>query len=314
MYTKHPQSPSSRSRKQLYLILLCYATVYLAWSATYLFIRIAVQTIPPFYVVGLRFLLGGLLFLAIGIISGGFKRFPTVKEVAASVFLGTFLLLGGNGLVTLAERKVDSYLAALVVACTPIGVAFFDWILIRKKISFVGITGILLGVAGVCVLLYNGSSLAVSFSPEVLMLIGGFMSWAFATSLGHRIEVFPNVFVNSGIQMLVVGGASLAVLAFIQPLSPALFSSFSTMSIVGLLYLAIFGSAGFAAYNYLIGHEPAIRVVSYAFVNPLLALFLGLVFAGETATPYLVPGVFLILSGLFAMLYGDIVFKHGLRG
>jgi drug/metabolite transporter (DMT)-like permease len=298
-----------RSRKQLYLILLSYATVYLTWGGTYLFIRIAVRTIPPFYVVSLRYIGGGILFLAIALIGGRFIRLPAVKEVAASLFLGTFLIIGGNGLVTIAERKVDSYLAALVLASTPIAVAFFDWVLIGKRISLIGSAGILLGIAGVCTLLYDGGPLAVSFTPEVLLLIGALLSWSFATSLGHRMKVFPDVFVNSGIQMLVVGGVCLIALQFGRPLTPGLVSSFSAASIGGLLYLAVFGSAGFAAYNYLIKNEPAIRVVSYTFVNPMIALFLGLVLAGETATPFLVPGVIMVLAGLFAMLYGDAVFR-----
>ena len=299
-----------RTKKQLSLILLSYATVYLVWGGTYLFIRLAVRTIPPFYVVGLRFLTGGILFLLIALLSGRMKRMPTGKEIAASVFLGTFLLLGGNGLVTLAEKKVDSYLAALVISSTPMAVALFDLLLIGKKLSLVGWLGILAGMAGVFTLLYDGTSFALSFTPEILLVIAGLGSWAFATSLGHRIKVYPDVFVNSGIQMIFVGAVCLLVLQATQPLTLQQVSSFSALSITGLAYLAVIGSAAFVAYNFLIKNEPAIRVVSYAFVNPIIALFLGLAVAGETARPFLAPGVVLILLGLFAMLYGDVLIRQ----
>ncbi|MBN1758117.1 MAG: EamA family transporter [Chitinispirillaceae bacterium] len=303
----------SREKKRLSLTLLCYATVYLVWGGTYLFIRLAVQTIPPFHVVGIRFLSGGILILFFCLVSRRIKRLPTLREIAASVFLGTFLLIGGNGLVTLAEKKVDSHLAALIISSTPLGVALFDLLLFRKKLSFVRWLGILSGICGVAVLLFNGSSFGIYLSPEILLVICALASWSFATSLGHRIKVYPDVFVNSGIQMTFVGGICLLLVQSIHPLSPVHFTSFSRSSLIGLSYLIIAGSTAFAAYNYLIKNEPAIRVTSYAFVNPIIALFLGIVVAGETPKPFLLPGVILILPGLFAMLYGDALLRKNGR-
>lgn len=296
------------NKNAFWIKILCYLTVYFVWGSTYLFIRISVQTIPPFYVVGLRFFGGGIFFLLIALAGGRFIRFPNLKEIFSSIFLGVFLLLGGNGLVTLAEKKVDSYLAALVIATTPVVVAFFDWLFIGKKISLMGILGIILGFAGVCTLLYDGNSLKMSFTPEVLLVIAGLVSWAFATSLGHKIKVYPDIFISSGIQMLFIGGICLLFLLPGKPSLAQLFPSFSLNSLLGLLYLAIIGSAAFCAYNYLIHNEPAIRVVSYAFVNPVIATFLGIVVAKEKMMPYLFPGVALILSGLFVMLYGNVLF------
>lgn len=298
------------SIKALPLVLLCYATVYLVWGGTYLFIRLAVQTIPPFHVVGTRFLTGGILFLLFALVTGRIRRRPTGREIAASVFLGTLLLIGGNGMVTLAEKKVDSHLAALIISSTPLGVALFDRLFFGRKLSVLGWAGILAGLAGVSLLLFDGSSFSVHLSPEILLVFCALASWSFATSLGHRIPVYPDVFVNSGIQMTFVGGACLVLVQLIRPLKPDDIASVSALSVVGLLYLAIVGSVAFAAYNYLIKNEPAIRVVSYAFVNPVIALFLGIVVAGESAKPLLLPGVVLILLGLFAMLYGDAMVRY----
>ena len=300
----------SRSSRNLPLTVLCYATVYLVWGGTYLFIRFAVQTIPPFHVVGTRFIAGGTLFLLLSVITGRLQRLPTLREITASVLLGTLLLIGGNGLVTLAEKKVDSHLAALIISSTPLGVALFDLLLFRKKLSAVRWLGILAGIGGVFVLLADGTSLTIHVTPEILLVIVALTSWSFATSLGHRMRVYPDVFVNSAIQMLFVGSIVLLAAQIARPLTIAGLSAVSPLSIAGLLYLIVAGSSAFAAYNYLIRCEPAIRVASYAFVNPTIALFLGIVVAGEDPKPFLLPGVVLILLGLFAMLYGDTLLRR----
>lgn len=306
-------STIDKKEGSLFLILLCYAGLYLVWGSTYLFIRYAVETIPPLYVVGSRFLAGGIIFTLISLAAGRIKRVPTVKEVGASFFLGSCLLLGGNGLVTIAEQTVDSHLAALVLSCTPVAVALFDRIFIGKKLSFVATAGILAGCAGVALLLYNPETAGFTFTPGIFMVVGALVSWSFATSLGHKIKVYPDVFVNSGLQMLFVGGVTLTMLGFTAPLSKEMVAGFTFKSLFGVGYLAIFGSATFCAYNYLIKYEPAVRIVSYAFVNPLIAIALGILFAGEKPKQFLLPGTALILLGLFAMLYGDVVIKKMVR-
>ena len=292
-------------KKHSLLIFLCYLIVYFVWGSTYLFIKMAVATIPPFYFVGLRFLLGGAGLLVFVLISGRLYRMPSSKEMMAACFSGTLLLIGGNGLVTIAERSVDSYLAALIISTTPVVVAFFDRVLLGKRISALKVISILVGITGVGILLYNGQSLFRSFSPGVLLILGGLICWAFATSVGHKLNVFPDVFVTSSIQMVFVGLVCVGVAFLQRPPSMQLLSQFSLQSLISLAYLAVFGSLAFCAFNFLIQNEPAVRVVSYALVNPLIATFLGLYVAKEAPMPFLVPGIVLILIGLFCMLYGD---------
>ena len=248
-------------------------------------------------------------------LSGRLKQLPTLKEIGAAVFLGTFLLLIGNGIVTMAERKVDSYLVALIMASTPLVVAFFDWLLLKKAISPVGLCGIFLGVLGVAFLLYNGHSFAGAFRPEIIMVIMGLVM-GFATSLGHKIKVYPDSFVNSGLQMIDVGIVCGVGLLIFQPVLFKAMPVMSGRSLFGLWYLALVGSGAFCAYSYLISHEPAIRVVSYSFVNPLIAVLLGMWLDHEKPVPFLMFGIPLILGGLFLMLYGETVWlyikrKHG---
>jgi drug/metabolite transporter (DMT)-like permease len=225
--------------------------------------------------------------------------------VLSSIVLGLLLIVGGNGLITVAERTIESYIAALLASATPIIVAVFDALLLRKQLTAARIIGVLAGFGGVAVLLYNGQSLGASLSPAVLIGLLGVLSWGLATSLGHRFPVSGDSTVNSGVQMLFVGVASLAVCAVLGPPPAALLSSMSTASLIGVLYLGVFGSLGFSAYTYLVSAEPAERVVSYALVNPLIALLIGLGLAAESPTPYLWYGVPLVLVGLGIMLYGE---------
>jgi drug/metabolite transporter (DMT)-like permease len=303
------EKQKNRTKKETFLIIFCYLTIYIVWGSTYFFIKIAVETVPPFYVVGLRFFLGGILLLLIAFLFRGFRKIPSLKQIISSVFLGTFLLIGGNGFITLAEKKVDSYLAALIISSTPIMVAFFDWLFLKKRISLAGFIGIIFGLLGVSFLVYNGHSIKTSLTPETFMLLAGLSCWAFATSLGHKIKVHDDSLVNSGIQMLWVGIICIIVMSFFKPPLLNIIPHITLRSSLSLWYLAIIGSLAFAAYNYLIQHEPAIRIVSYAFVNPLVAVLLGFLLGNEKPVTFILIGIPLILLGLIFMLYGRIIFS-----
>jgi len=243
------------------------------------------------------------------LLTGRLKTFPSLKEVLSTLVLSTLLLLGGNGLVTIAEQQVSSYLTALIIATTPIVIAFFNRILFRMNVSWIRLLGILVGMAGVGFLLYDGQSILTSITPGVLMVWGGTLSWGFATSIGHRVSVPKDNFVNSGIQMLFAGIVSLAGVSLSHQPLHHLYKSFSLSSMVGVAYLAVVGSLAFGAYNYLIAHEPSIRIVSYSLVNPVIAVLIGILIGNEKATPYLLVGLPFILIGLFFMLYGEYLLR-----
>ncbi|MGA2379301.1 MAG: EamA family transporter [Spirochaetia bacterium] len=292
-------------KRQPGLVIASYATIYLVWGSTYFFIRQSVLTIPPMWVLAIRWLIGGGLLLGVSAARGGLKKLPSVRNILSAIVLGTLLLLAGNGGITIAELNVDSYVAALLASSTPILVALFDSLLLRKSLTAARVLGVVIGFAGVAVLLYNGHSLATSLNASVLIGLGGVLCWGLATSLGHRFPVSGDNTVNSGIQMLFVGIVSYLACAVIGPTPGAVLKAASVISLVGVLYLGVIGSLAFSAYTYLVAVEPAERVVSYALVNPLIALVLGLGFAAETPTPYLALGVPLALVGLAFMLYGE---------
>jgi drug/metabolite transporter (DMT)-like permease len=292
-------------RRQKILVILCYLTLYVVWGSTYFFIKMSVEAIPPFYVIGLRFIGGSALLFGLATIGGRFKARLTLRQVLASLLIGSLLLIGGNGLITIAEQEVDSYLTALIIASTPMVVAFFDRVLLKKRISPVNLLGIAIGIAGVAFLLYNGHSLSGSLSPDILLVIGGVGCWGLATSLGHRLRGYPDPLVNSGIQMLFVGVTCMAGASLVYPPLPRVLSVASARSGLAVLYLATMGSLAFAAYTYLIAHEPAIRVVSYSLVNPVIATLLGLLVGNESPVPLLALGLPLVLAGVALMLYGE---------
>jgi len=287
------------------LIVVCYVTVYLAWGGTYFFIRQSVSTIPPFYVIGVRWSVGGVLLLGVAAATGRLKRLLSLRDILAAVLLGSLLLIGGNGLITVGEQRVDSYIAALLASSTPILVALLDRFVLAKKLSLMRSLGIITGFSGVALLLFNGTSIASSLNLWVLVTICGVCFWSLATSLGHRFLEARDNLVSSAIQMAFVGIVCLIGSVLFSTSPSQVIANMSTRSLIGVAYLAIVGSIAFAAYTYLIGHEPTERVVSYAFVNPVIAVMLGLFFGGETATPFLWAGLPLILLGLAFTFYGN---------
>jgi drug/metabolite transporter (DMT)-like permease len=296
--------PKDAPQRSPFLVIASYLCVYVVWGSTYFFIKRSVATIPPFAVLAIRWTVGGVLLLAIAAFTGRLRRLPSLREIASALVLGTLLLLLGNGFITVAERRVDSYIAALLACSSPIVVALFDGLLLRIRLTLVRVLGVAVGFAGVALLLYDGRSLASSFDLPVLLCIAGVVSWGLATSLGHRFPVHGDNMVNSGIQMLFTGVVSLAItlLAGHRPAEVA--AAVSGASLFGVAYLAVVGSIAFAAYTYLVKHEPAARL-SYALVNPLIALVLGLVLGAESPKPLIAVGSPLILAGLGFMLYGE---------
>jgi drug/metabolite transporter (DMT)-like permease len=286
-------------------IIISYLTVYIVWGSTYLAIRWVVESFSAYYLVGARFFIGGLIFIIISLVTGQLNRLPTMKETMSSAFLGIFFLIGGNGLISVGLLKVDSYLAAIIISATPFCVALFNRILFSEKITAIRLFGVTLGFIGVIAILYNGKNPFETFEPYIGFLIAGFICWGFATSVGHKLPVHSNNLVNSGLQMLIAGIIALAMSQFMYKPLPELIHTVTLRSLLALVYLITIGSAAYYAYTYLIANEPSIRIVSYAIVNPLIAVLLGLVFGHEKPVPLLAIGMPVILAGLAFMLYGE---------
>jgi drug/metabolite transporter (DMT)-like permease len=277
------------------------------WGSTYLFIKFAVHEINPFLLVGLRFALGGGLLLGFAWKAGYFRIAPSAREIRNSIITGALLLAGGNGLVSLAQTRVESYIAALIMSSTPVVVMMIDTFLLRKKPPKTGWIGAILGFCGIALLFYRqGASFSISWYMVILFTAVAF--WALGTSLSKVLALPGKSAVNSGIQQTVIGIGALSGITIASPSSFAALPYISPIAWTSILYLAFVGSATLAAYAYLLVHEPNHRIVTYTLVNPLIAIVLGLTFGLEQPVAYLVPGTILILSGLALMFYGERLF------
>jgi len=287
------------------LVLFCYVTIYLVWGSTYYFIKISVISIPPVWVVGLRFICGGLLMFVCSLIFRRWVRFPSLKEWGTICFLGMFLLIGGNLLVTIAEQKVDSYLAALIISCTPIAVALYNRVLFNIRLPLLSGTGIAIGICGVALLLYEGHGLNFSISASIIMLLFALGLWAFATCMSGHMVHYPDVFIDSSLQMAVAGVLCCCIAPWNE--GGAWIHTVQPISLYGVLYLIIIGSIAFAAYNYLLLVEPPQRISSYALVNPFVATVIGIVVAREKPVAGLAASLCAIMAGVVLLVYEKMI-------
>lgn len=257
--------------------------VYIAWGSTYLAIRFAVETMPPFLMAGVRFLVAGSVLFAFRRLSG--DPLPRRVEVRSAGIVGLFLLLGGNGAVVWAEQTVPSGLAALMVSSSPL------WMLLLEALRPEGrkpplraLLGILLGFAGVLLLLWPGESGGLfQVAPwGAAALIFATLAWSFGSIYSRYAELPSSPMMGTAVEMLIGGAALILAGSLTGELGRVQFASISTPSILGLLYLIIFGSlVGFTAYTWLLRVAPTSLVSTYAYVNPLVALGIGALIGNE---------------------------------
>ncbi len=269
-------------------IIIAFAALYLIWGSTYLGIRFAIETIPPFLMAGTRFLIAGLIMYAIawsqGIVKSSWANWRT------SLIIGACLLLGGNGGVTISEKYIDSGLAAVIVAVVPIYIVVLGWVTgMASRPTAVVWLGLVGGFVGVGILL--GPSLRFSSNdahgPAIgmsILLVSSFL-WS-AGSLYSRVAKHAASPFLTAAQQMICGGMLLlltgALTGEMRRFHPG---SVSILSVASFAYLVIIGAVvGYTAYIWLLRHCDPAKVATYAYVNPIVAVLLGAVFAGEILT------------------------------
>jgi drug/metabolite transporter (DMT)-like permease len=277
------------SRDNLWLPL-CMFALYIIWGSTYLAIRVALQSYPPFLLAGCRFACAGLLLLSVLRVRG--VAMPTARQWRNAAFTGVLLLAFGNGLVCYAEQSVSSGVSAVAVASMPLFAALFagfygEWPSPRE------ILGLLIGFVGVTVL-NLGSSLSASHLGAFALLVAA-AAWAFG-SVWSRRQDMPAGPMNTAVQML-CGSVALFIAGFIGgeklPHHPSLHSTLAAA------YLVVFGSLiAFSAYLYVLKHARSALATSYAYVNPPVAVLFGVLLLGEKVGPFDLMGMMIILIGV----------------
>ncbi len=282
--------PTARGGRRLaVLALLC---IYLIWGSTYLAIRIALTGFPPFLLTGLRQLAAGAALLAWLKARGA--PWPTPAQWLATFAVGCLLLVGGNGGVVFAEQWVSSSLAALVVATMPLWMAVFEGVMNGRWPARLEWVGLALGLAGVGLLQFEGDLRASPAGAVALVLAT--LSWAFGSVWSRRLKLPPAAMASAA--EMVGGGAALLLisLALREKMPPG---PVHWQAVAALGYLAAFGSiVAFSAYVYLLGRVKPAIVGTYAFVNPVVALALGVGLAGEKIAPVGIAGTLVILTGV----------------
>ncbi|MFL5593987.1 MAG: EamA family transporter [Gemmatimonadaceae bacterium] len=264
-------------------IIAAFASIYLVWGSTYLAIRYAVETIPPFLMGGLRFVISGAFLYAWARYRGAPR--PSRLHWRNAIIAGGFLLLGGNGAVVWAEQFVPSGLTALLVSILPFWLVIIEWIRPpRRRPSVAVLIGLVLGFLGIIVLVGLGElGGRGDIRPlGALVLILGSLSWAIGSFWSRDAQLPESGLLTTGMEMLGGGVLLLVVGVMTGELSDFDMQRVSSESMVGLAYLVTFGSLlGFTSYIWLLDKVSPARLGTYAYVNPIVAVLLGWAIAGE---------------------------------
>jgi len=281
----------SAQRPSRWMVIFAFGLVYLFWGSTYLGIDIAVQTIPPALMCGVRFSIAGTVMLAVCAATGR-KVLYSQKQIALAAVVGLLLLMGGNLTLSYAELAVSSGLAALIVAITPLWFLVLDSLLLGDHhISGRGKAGLGLGLLGLFVLVWPQLQAGTLGRREFwasLSLIGGSFSWALGSVLAKRWQSGMDVFSATGWQVLAAGAGNFGFALLNRDLSRV---HWTARSLGATMYLVVCGSwIGYTAYIWLLEHVPTSKVSTYAYVNPVVAVFLGWLVLHERVDRYILAG------------------------
>lgn len=284
------------------MVIVAFAIVYLVWGSTYFFIRMAVEHIPPLILAGIRFLVAGSLLLGWCAVRG--ERIFDIQAIRPAAVSGFLLLFVGNGAVVWVEQFLPSSLVAVLVSSAPIWFVILDKPLWKENFrSTSTIAGLIVGFIGVLLLFsQQASAVAVSHNKiqiiSLILLVIGAMCWA-GGSLYSRYNAKGPVSVNTAWQMLSAGIIFIPCSLFSNELKGFQWESVPARSWLALVYLIVMGSlAAYSAYVWLLQVRPATQVSTYAYVNPVVAVLLGLLFANEKLTLLQLVGLAVILTSV----------------
>jgi drug/metabolite transporter (DMT)-like permease len=281
------------------MVILAFATVYIVWGSTYFFIQKAIEHMPALLMGAIRFIAAGGILLAWCIIKG--EKVWDVKQMRPAIVSGLLMLFVGNGTLIWAEKSLPSSLAAVLVSATPIWFVLLDkpqWGINFNNRST--ITGLIIGFLGIILLFSEQTSRALGNEDTVqvaglVILIIGSISWA-AGSLFSKYKVSGSAMVNTTWQMLAAGIAFIPGSLLNNEWDGFAWSAVTLSSWLSVAYLIIFGSLiGYSAYVWLLSVRPVAQVSTYAYVNPVVAVLLGVFFAGEHMTFLQIAGLAIIL-------------------
>jgi drug/metabolite transporter (DMT)-like permease len=283
------------------LVWLCLGIVYVVWGSTYLAIRVAVETMPPLLMGAARFSTAGLLLYAVARARGA----PSVRtlsraQIGACWLVGSLLAAGGNGVVNVAEQYIPSSLAALVISSVPL------WVVVMRRVTGdsvprLTLVSVAIGFGGVALLLLPGGATHLGKPVGFVLVLFAAFSWALGSFSSRKVPLPPNALLSTALQMfgggltLLVAGLALGEAPDVHP------DRFSTDSLIAFAYLILIGSlVAYTAYVWLLQNAPISQVATYAYVNPVIAIFLGWAILSENVTATMLVGAVVIVCSVAA--------------
>jgi drug/metabolite transporter (DMT)-like permease len=286
-------------------LIAAFAAIYIIWGSTYIAIKYAITTMPPFAMAAARFLIAGTILYIWARLRSQVRTRAVHWLHAAG--LGFLMLCVGNGAVVWATLYVPSGIAALIVAIVPLWVVLLDWFRPGGERPHGAVmVGVIVGLAGISLLIGPGAVGQASVDPmAATVLLGGSLSWSVGTVFGRKAAVPGYPPLTSAMQLL-GGGVCLVLVSFIAG-EPARINAdaFSWQAGLALSYLIVFGSIiAFSAYSWLLRVAPPARISTYAYVNPVVAMLLGWAMAGETLSLRTLTAAGVILGGVALITTG----------
>lgn len=285
------------------LVVAAFAAVYLFWGSTFLGIKVAMETIPPFLMAGSRFFLAGVLLYGWARWRGAGR--PTRRQWVHAAVVGCLLLGVGNGAVTYVEQTLPTIIAALIISTTPVWLVILDWLHGGPRPRALTLAGLLMGMAGVvCIAAASHTHIQEPTGHlNVVILIAATLSWAYGSVWSRQADKPASPLLMVGMQMITAGLAlTLVAVGFGEPrgLDPA---AFSQRSILAWSYLLVAGSLiGFTAYIWLLQVTSTARVATHAYVNPVVAVILGIWLGNETLSTNAALGGGLVVVSIVLIL------------
>ena len=281
-------------------LVTAFALVYVIWGSTYLGIRFAIETIPPFLMAGVRFVIAGGILYAFVMLRGA--RAPSRRQWVAASIIGALLLLGGNGAVVWAELRVPSGLVALLVATEPLCVVLIDWARPKGQRPRPGeLIGLMLGFAGVVILVSPAELVGGGFEIDPLgavVVLFAAVSWALGSIYSRHAPAHESAFLMTGMKMLTGGFLLLLAGTAAGEWSRLDVGAISAKSWFALAYLIVFGALiAFTAYIWLLKNTTLARASTYAYVNPIVAVLLGWLLVSEPMSSRVVAAAAVIVAG-----------------
>ncbi len=299
MSTLHVKENLSLEYKKTIMTVVALLSVYIVWGSTYLGIKIAIETFPPFLMAGIRFLIAGALLYGFVVVKE--KKHPKLIEWRDTTIIGTLLLLGGNGLVVIAEKTIPSSIAAIVIATVPLWMIVIAWLLkSQTKPNRSTLIGTLIGFVGVVILMFPSQQTHLHFDTFGLLLtLLAAILWSLGSIYSQKAILPTSVMLSTAMQMLSGGLVLIIVATLFGEWQQFHTETLSSHSLLAFAYLVFIGSlVGFSAYVWLLKNVSPYLASTYAFVNPMVALFLGYFFADEVLSVKALIATVLIISAV----------------